>query len=248
MAYGEQQSRYDRLKSIAAVTLIHAGIGYGLVSGMGVDIALSTGDSLNVINIMPPSPEPEPAPVQAKAETEQGAASPKNLKSKATPVVAPKPKVIVPKINPVIAAPKAGEGNQASAGASNERGPGSGSGGLGDGTGSGRSGDGPGGGIASAPRHISGALTRRDIPREIWKSTTRGKLFVVFTVNANGRARGCRIKKSSGNAALDEITCRLIEERFLFEPARNRNGAAIAQPYGWVQEWWRDGRGPQFTR
>ena len=63
-----------------------------------------------------------------------------------------------------------------------------------------------------------------------------------FTIEASGRVSGCRVTRSSGDASLDETTCRLIEERFRFKPATNAAGEAIASPYGWRQTWWLERR------
>ena len=245
MAYGMQNSRQDRAQSLAAVIAIHAALGYALVSGMGTDIVKRVDAGFKVINLTPPQ-VPEPVPDKKPATAEEGAASPANLRAKASQIVLPPPEVKLKIINPVVVAPVAGTGTDNKAGASDQPGPGSGSGGLGEGSGSGRSGDGTGsGGIVSGPRHLSGAMTRRDIPRAVWNAETRGNVIARFTVGADGRARDCQIRQSSGHPALDMITCRSIEARFRFEPARDERGRAVASPYGWVQEWWRDGRGPQ---
>ena len=61
---------------------------------------------------------------------------------------------------------------------------------------------------------------------------------VRFTIEATGLVSGCRITRSSGDASLDETTCRLIGERFLFKPATNAAGEAISSVYGWRQNWW----------
>lgn len=235
----------DRAKSLAAVITIHAAIGYALVSGTGMDIARTVTPAIKMINITAPPP-PEPAPDRKPARAEEAAASPDNLKASATQIAAPKPEIKLKIESPVIAAPVAGQGDDKIAGAADRPGPGSGSGGPGDGSGSGHSGDGTGsGGIVSGPRHLSGALTRKDIPSSVWRAETRGQVVVRFTVGADGRARECHIRQSSGHPELDAITCRLIEDRFRFEPARDQRGRAVASPYGWIQEWWRDGRGPQ---
>jgi len=247
MAYGNYSSGQDRARSLAAVIAIHAAIGYLLVTGMGMDIAQRVESGLNVIRISPPQP-PDPAPAKQSAQADEGAASPENLRAKPSQIVLPPPEVKLPIETPVVVAPVAGPGNDASAGASDQPGPGSGSGGQGEGSGSGSGGDGTGaGGIVSGPRHLSGALTRKDIPRSVWQADTRGRVVVRFTVGADGRARDCHIRQTSGHPALDAITCRLIERRFRFEPARDAAGRAVASPYGWVQEWWRDGRGPQVA-
>lgn len=247
MTYGTDNSAQDRARSLAAVIAIHAALGYALISGMGVEIAERVDTGFKVINLTPHQP-PEPAPDTQPSQAEEGAASPENLRAKPTQIVLPPPEVQLDIVTPVPVAPVAGVGNDNKAGASDRAGPGSGNGGQGEGTGSGNSGDGTGsGGIVSGPRHLSGAMTRKDIPRAVWKAEARGNVIVRFTVGADGRARDCQIRQSSGHPALDAITCQLIETRFRFEPARDARGRAVASPYGWVQEWWRDGRGPQRT-
>lgn len=243
MAYGAEENGKDRLKSITAVVLIHAGVGYGLFTGMGVDIVRSMSDSLNVITIENPSlaePKQKTEPADANAKAEEGAASAKNLEAMATQIVLPEPEVPLPAINPVLTAPKAGDGDDVTAGASAEPGPGSGLSGTGDGMGSGRSGAGMSGGVASLPRHLEGRITNRDFPRAARQQSARGKVITRFTITPEGEARNCRIKQSSGNDALDTATCRLIEARFRYQPARNDRGDAISHPAGWIQDWWQE--------
>ncbi len=245
MAYGTHSSRQDRARSLAGVIAVHAALAFALLSGMDIDIVKRVDAGFKVINVTPPQP-PEPAPDEKPAEADEGAASPENLRASASQIVVPKPEVKLPVDTPVIAAPVAGAGNDNQAGASNQSGPGFGSGGQGQGSGSGRSGDGTGsGGIVSGPRHLSGAISRKDIPRSVWEAGNRGNVVAHFTVGTDGRAHDCHIRQSSGHPALDATTCRLIEARFRFEPARDTRGRAVARPYGWLQQWWQDGRGPQ---
>ena len=236
MEYMTEHGRTDRAKSLIAVIIIHVAIGYALVSSMGMDVAKTMTAGLKVIDVTAP-PAPEPVPDAKPEKVEEAAASPDNLKAEATQIVAPKPVVKYEKISPVVAAPIAGAGNDNDAGASDRSGSGFGSGGQGEGFG--------GGGIMTGPRHLSGAITRRDIPRSVWKSANRGNVVAYFTVGTDGRASECSIRQSSGHPVLDATTCRLIEQRFRFEPARDARGQAVARPYGWLQEWWQDGRGPQ---
>lgn len=225
----------ERVKSAVAVVTLHALVGYALISGMGMEIAKSVDAGLKVIDIAAPPPEPVLAEKPAKAE--EAPASPKNLRAKPTQIVAPKPVIDLKIESPVLAAPIVGAGNDNDAGAANQPGPGFGNGGDGDGLG--------GGGIVSGPRHLSGAIGRKDIPRAVWKARNRGNVVAHFTVGVDGLASNCQIRQSSGHPVLDETTCRLIEQRFRFEPARDARGRAVAQPYGWLQQWWQDGRGPQ---
>src|SRR6185369_12656619 len=117
--------------------------------------------------------------------------SPKNIKSEATPVVAPKPKVETPPVNPIAAAEIPRQGNAPTQGASNVVGPGTGAGGTGTGTGSGTGGTGPGGGgdggIAQRAFKLSLSLQSRDFPPDMRRQLARGAApFVMFTVLPNG--------------------------------------------------------------
>lgn len=64
--------------------------------------------------------------------------------------------------------------------------------------------------------------------------------MVRFTVGIDGRARDCRVITSSGHAVLDATTCRLIEARFRYAPARDAAGQPVAEERGWRQRWWID--------
>jgi len=236
MEYRSEYDRQDRAKSLFAVIIIHAAIGYALVSGLGMDMAKTVSAGFKVVTIAAPPP-PEPVPEEPPTKTGEEAASSENLKAQATRIVAPEPEVKLEIVSPVVAAPVAGPGNDRDAGASDRPGSGFGSGGQGDGFG--------GGGIVSGPRHLSGTITRKDIPRSVWRAGNRGNVVAHFTVGVDGRASDCTVRQSSGHPQLDATTCRLIEQRFRFEPARDARGRAVARPYGWLQEWWQDGRGPQ---
>lgn len=232
MDYLTENGWQERAKSMAGVITIHAAIGYALVSGMGMDMAKTVTARFKVINVTAPLP---PVPAGKPAEAVKEAVSPENVRAAPTQIVAPKPEIKLKIESPVMPAPVAGPGNENIAGASDRPGPGFGSGGQGDGY----------GGTVTGPRYLSGTITRKHIPRSVWKAGNRGNVVAHFTVGTDGRARDCQIRQSSGHPALDATTCRLIEQRFRFEPARDARGRAVAHPYGWRQEWWQDGRGPQ---
>ncbi|MBU1606453.1 MAG: energy transducer TonB, partial [Alphaproteobacteria bacterium] len=56
-------------------------------------------------------------------------------------------------------------------------------------------------------------------------------------IAADGRVTGCAITGSTGHAALDTATCRLLEQRARFEPARNSNGDAVAGSFVNAVRW-----------
>ncbi len=110
--------------------------------------------------------------------------------------------------------------------------PGSGSGsGSGDaaGSGSGPGGSGTGAGMGSAtpPVRIAGALTDADYRRTRPPEGAAGTVVVSYRVRTDGQVDRCTVLRSSGYAVLDEATCRLIERRFRFQPARDAAGRAI---------------------
>jgi len=64
-----------------------------------------------------------------------------------------------------------------------------------------------------------------------------GTVSVRFTVDADGGTSGCRITRSSGNAELDETTCRLIELRFRYRPARDVQGRPVPETVTRTFDW-----------
>lgn len=234
-------SRQDRIKSAGGAALLVVAIGYGLANGLSVDMRTRMVEDLKAFVVAPPAPplkhDPVPAPKKAE-KRKQGAASPPNLKAKATPIVAP-PVVIRPvQPPPVIAAPVAGIGAQRSAGAAPVVGPGTGSGGQGNGTGSGSGGDGDGGGGGETPlRLIRGELRYRDLPRQLYEAGVSGTVEMDFDVGVQGRVTACRITRSSGNAALDAATCQLIQQKLRYRPTLNAAGRPIPDTVEGEQIW-----------
>jgi protein TonB len=222
-----QTSRRDRVTTAVVVALIHVGLGYALLTGLDVPIPVRFATSLQLINLLPPPPPPaeKPAPTHPHHAHRNGAASPPNLRAKATEIVVPPPIVRLDIPPPVVAAPKIGIGADASAGAAPVVGPGSGSGGRGTGTGSGDAGDGDGDG-GTPLELISGRLKDSDYPRSV-PDGVGGTVSIRFIVGVQGRVTECAVTRSSGNADLDEVTCRLIKERLRYRPTLNAAGKPI---------------------
>ncbi|AJA08580.1 TonB-like protein [Sphingopyxis fribergensis] len=236
MAYTGQVSGRQRAISGGGALIAVLAVGLGLASGLDLEVVRKASEAITAIAIPAPPPPREPVvPPNAPSERASGSASAANKHAKAAPVFAPKAK-LPPVVAPIVAAPRPGAGNDASAGATPTRGAGSGAGGRGDGTGAGGSGRGTGGGSKAVWR--SGTIHDRDYPREASRAKAGGEVEVRFTIEASGRASGCRVTRSSGDTSLDETTCRLIEERFRFKPATNAAGDDIPSQYGWRQSWW----------
>jgi protein TonB len=230
----------DRLKAGIPVLIIHAGLAFALMYSFVLNLAPRPPEELQLVDV-PQSLPPPPVrvrPEHVRSRRREGAASPPNLEARPTEVVAPPP--VLPQPPPLPAAPVAGPGDKPTAGAAPIPGPGTGAGGAGNGTGSGGSGNGPGGGGddgGSPPRQIRGRISDHDYPRGAADARIGGTVSVIYAIETDGRATHCAITHSSGNAELDETTCRLIEERFRFEPSRDRSGRPVRSRMVQDHEW-----------
>lgn len=234
----------DRIKSAIAAIATQALIGYALIAGLAIKTprAIDEGPKLfRVAPLPPPLPERSVPPPERNKRPE-GAASPPNLRSKATEIIAPIPVIRVLQPSPVVVADKPGVGAQPTSGTADIRGPGTGSGGVGDGTGSGGTGNGDGGGYGdeTPPRRIKGALKDSDYPSSASEGGFQGTVSVRFLVAVTGRVTGCDVTRSSGDAEIDATTCRLIEKRYRYDPSRDARGrpvpAIVVENHSWVIE------------
>ena len=243
--YAANLNPRDRTGAAIAVALVHAALLVAILNATGrIDIVQDAQRTLKVFDVteVEPPPPPPPPPVERqsqKPKEKEGASAPKNIKSKATPVAAPEPKIEIPVPPKIVVAETPAQGNQATQGAAPVRGPGTGAGGTGVGTGSGGSGNGSGGGgagIGTRPRLVSRSLSERDYPsslRRVWPSGAR--VLVIFDVQLNGRATGCSVYTSSGIPAIDQATCQLVETKLRFAPARDTSGRLRVDKYAYMQ-------------
>jgi protein TonB len=242
--YQAQLSRRDRAATIALVVAIHVALAFALINLSPPLREQLPEEVVELFDVTEPPPPPViveelPQPEESKPEREEGAASAKNIESKATPVVAPKPPIQLPIPKPIPVTQTPNQGNERTQGASNVVGPGTGAGGVGTGTGSGGSGSGTGGGgtggIATRPAVVRG-ITNRDYPDVVARFWPRGgAVFIAVRVLPNGRATDCKINRSIGIPAIDQWTCKLVEERAVFRPATDANGRPVAAWYGYIQ-------------
>ena len=222
-----REMHHDRIKAALGVVALHALLGYALVTAFGIEMPLKVRDELKLFTIQAkPSPPPaEKPPVRrAKREKPKDAASPPNLKAKASEVVAPPVRPII--LPPIIAAPTPGLGNAPFGGASIVPGPGTGRGGQGTGTGGGGNGE-DDGEEYTPPEWLRGRIRDSDFPRAAGEAGIGKTIVVQFDVETNGRVSGCKVIESSGNAILDDVTCRLVEKRYRYEPSRDDQGVAV---------------------
>jgi periplasmic protein TonB len=239
-----ESHQQDRIRAALPALAVHGLLALLILRGLAVTPGLPRPEPLQLVDVTPPGPRaPRVRPVRERSDggRREGAAAPANREARPTEIVAPPP--VLPPLNPLPAAPVASPGLAPTSGATPLPGPGTGAGGAGSGTGSGRFGDGPGrggdgggdgtgygdgdGGGYSPPRRIRGTIRDRDYPAEAGDAGVGGMVSVIYTIEPDGRATGCRITRSSGSRPLDVTTCRLIEQRFRFEPSRDRSGRPV---------------------
>lgn len=235
----------DRLISAGLSAGIVGLLGWALLAGLGVRMPGTAERSLETFEVLAPPPPPPVriVPERKRNRRREGEAAPPNLRSVATPVVAPVPIIVLlPPPVPVIAAPTAGVGSDPTQGAAERAGPGTGAGGVGNGTGSGGRGDGDGGGWEdeTPPRRLRGRLRDSDYPDAAAEAGASGTVSVRYFVETDGRVSGCRVTRSSGHPALDGATCRLITDRFRYRPSLDVAGrpvrSVVVVDHEWVVE------------
>ena len=231
----------DRGGAVAAVAAIHAALLFAFLNISGTIDLPDAQTALRVfdINDPPPPPPPPPPPTQQpKPKEKEGGSAPKNIKSEATPVVAPKPRIETPPVQKIVAAEVPRQGTAPTQGASDVRGPGTGAGGTGTGTGSGAggSGSGGGGGGVAVPASLVRGITGRDYPSAIQRSWPRGGvIFLRLRIEPNGRPSRCDVMRSFGNPSIDQWTCSLVMQRGTFRPALDARGVPVAAWFGYKQ-------------
>lgn len=241
----------DRLASAMCVIGLHALLGLALLRGFEVRPPERGHDPLRIIDLpvveaVPPY-EPPAVPERDDGASEGDAPAP------ASDATAPEPPASrpLPRVKPraralpsrpvamqaqtAVPVAEAAGGVDTGGGDAAQTGGGSGSGAGGAGSGDGA---GYGGGAAIGARQRGGRLVNADYPRAARLAGAEGTVFVRFTVGADGRARGCAVTRSSGNAELDATTCRLIERRFRYDPARDAEGRPVTDVIVGRQRWW----------
>jgi protein TonB len=243
VAYRTDVNARDKSGAIAAVVAIHAGLLFAFLNLSGnLDLSVEQA-GLRIIDLsIPPAPPPPPPQQrqQVKPKEKEGGSAPKNIRSEATPVVAPKPRIVTPPVQKIAASETPRQGAAPTQGAAAVRGPGTGAGGAGNGTGSGSGGNGSGGGgdngVMEPPHLATPVLGGRDIPLEVMDRWPRGAtVFMRLRVDPRGTVAECTVDRGTGVATIDNAMCNIAHERLRFRPALNRSGQAVAGWFGYAQ-------------
>ena len=215
----------SRFGSATAVAILHLGMLVLFVAAFAVTVSRTApADPTSVIDIIstPAMSEEEVAIAPASPETASGGGSP-------LPSVAPDAATLSAASLDRTIAPLAPALPTVSGPAAADLGGSGSASGSGTGTGSGAdAGSGPSGGqaaLSSRARRIKGYISSEDYPAGPLRSKIQGTTGVELTISVAGRVSACSVVKTSGNGELDWTVCRLAQQRFVFQPARDRSGS-----------------------
>ena len=76
-----------------------------------------------------------------------------------------------------------------------------------------------------------------DYPLVAMRAGHEGTAAFEVVVDEQGRAQSCRIVQSSGWPELDEATCRVVQRRARFNPARDAQGNPVKSTYSGKIRW-----------
>ena len=85
----------------------------------------------------------------------------------------------------------------------------------------------PGAEPARARANLASYFSADDYPAAALRDGAQGRVAVSLEVGPDGRVTNCVVTQSSGSAALDSTTCRIIRSRARYTPARDAQGQAV---------------------
>jgi protein TonB len=208
----------ERAYALAAVVFVQLALWLILVGGLRVQISRPADVVQRLIEVAIPPPPVPPPPITVELKSRRDASSaPKAEPEPPGGSPGPRPANASPSVAPLVAV----HPSAAPSGGGSGTGPALGSG---SGGGAGGQGYGEGGGDLEL---IAGDIAPNDYPRHLAKAGIGGTVGTRGTVGVNGRVTHCIVIRSSGVLELDVLTCRLIEQRFIYRPATDRYGRPV---------------------
>lgn len=218
MAYADQQGMStNRLVSIIIVILLHAFLGYALVTGLAYEAVQSVKAKLNVVDVKEEEPpEEEEPPPEPEKQIEPPVVSPPPLVKTVTPPPAFRTEAVPPPSAPIVptAAPPAPPPPPPP----------------------------PPPPVAKRPNPVPKGnpgnwANTNDYPSRALQQEREGTTGFRVTVGPNGRVTDCSITSSSGHADLDQATCTNVTRRARFDPALDGSGNPTTGTYSNRVRW-----------
>jgi protein TonB len=217
MAYADQDGMStNRLVSVIIVILLHAFLGYALVTGLAYDAVTAIKEKMTVVDVKEEEPpEEEEPPPEPEKQIEPPVVSPPPLVKTVTP-----PPQITTVQNPPPAAPIVPTAAPPAPSAPPPPPP-------------------P---VAKRPNpspkgNPGNWANTNDYPSRALQQEREGTTGFRVTVGANGRVTDCQITSSSGHPDLDQATCTNVTRRARFDPALDGSGNPTTGSYSNRVRW-----------
>ena len=224
----------ERAYALAAVVLVQAVLGIVLVRGLHMDVTRPGEVIQRLVDVALVKPPPPLVPIEhAHPQQHRNAAAPKAEPAKPGGSPGPQPAHAPPSVTPVVAVKPSAALSGGGTGVGSA---------LGAGAGGGTGGNGYGDDGGTDLEQIAGEITSRDYPRDLREAGVGGRVQFTFTVEPNGRVGRCTVTRSSGVRELDILTCRLVQERFVYRPSTDRYGRPIEDEVDGEHDWIPRGR------
>ena len=212
MAYADQQGlSSNRIIAIIVVLILHAFLGYALVTGLAFEAIKKAKERLNVVDVKEEKPpEEEPPPPEEQQVVPPVVSPPPIVRTVSPPptvstVSTPPPTITLQPRDapPAPAAPPPPPPPPPPAGPT----------------------------AAAKPRGNPGSwATTNDYPSRALSQEREGTTGFRVTVSVDGRVSSCSITSSSGHPDLDDATCKNVTRRAKFDPAVS-NGQKVEGSY-----------------
>ena len=207
MSYADQKMSSGRITAIVIVALLHALLGYAFVTGLAYNVVKKVAEDLKTFDVEeePPPPEEEPPP------------PPPDQPLEPPPVVSPPPIVRTNVLQPpIVQTVREAPPPQMTVTAPPAPPP-----------------------APPAPPKPKVAATKAslrsgsiendtDYPAAALRNEEQGTVGVRLSIGTDGRVASCSISSPSGSSSLDSTTCRLIQRRFRYTPAKDSDGNPVA--------------------
>ncbi len=200
MAYADQEMSGRRIFAIGAVALLHAGVGYALVTGLAYNAAKQVYEDLKTFDVAPDEPEkpeeppPPPPKVDLPPPPKVTVPPPVNVTPiQSTNTIAPITQTAAPAPPPPPAAPPPPAPPK----------------------------------VAQKAVQRGGSISDEDYPSSSIRNEEAGTAVATFTIGTDGRVAACNA--SGASPTLDAETCKLIMRRFRYKPALDTSGSPIEE-------------------
>jgi len=217
MAYADQDGMStNRLVSVIIVILLHAFLGYALVTGLAYDAVVAIKEKMTVVDVKEEEPpEEEEPPPEPEKQIEPPVVSPPPMVVTVTPPPTVRTVDTPPPAAPIVptAAPPAPSAPPP-----------------------------PPPPVAKRPNPLPKGnpgnwANTNDYPSRALQQEREGTTGYRVTVGPNGRVTTCRITSSSGNPDLDQATCTNVTRRARFDPALDGSGNPTTGTYSNRVRW-----------